>query len=52
MDAIGDYESAKRNLYFFKNNARPDVVVMLDKDVIDDKEQIMEMKKQWNTSYA
>jgi hypothetical protein len=51
MDALSDIEIAKRNLYFFKNNARPDVVVILNKDMINNPDEIKNLKEQWNNSY-
>ena len=54
-DALSDKEISKTNMYFFKNRARPDMIVMLDSDVIgnsSDKNVAQEIKRQRDDQYA
>jgi hypothetical protein len=51
MDALTDSESSKRQMYFFVNNANPDMIIMLDKDVISDPDQARLYREQFEREY-
>lgn len=52
VDALSDYETGKRQLYFFKNNARPDLIVMLDEGALQDEQTVEYLKNQRTKQYA
>lgn len=45
IDALTDYATSTRQLLFFKNNAMPNVVYMLDKSKIKNEEQAKEFER-------
>ncbi len=50
FDAMAEKEASRRNFYFFKNNAMPNVIFMLDPE-IKDKKEIKLAEEQINQKY-
>lgn len=46
MDALTDAEAIQSQFYFFRNNARPDIMVVLDDQMLSNPDAIKEFKKQ------
>lgn len=51
MDALTDWESAKKQLYFFANGAKPDIIIMLDRDVLNSQEKLETYMEMYNNKY-
>ena len=56
MEALSNFEANSRQMYFFKNNAMPNVVVMMDPDAMggkpdDVKKKINDFKDSWDVKY-
>lgn len=51
-DAMTEAEAGKTNFYFFKNRARPDMLVMLTDDLLRNKEELENFKIQFKDKYS
>lgn len=51
VDAITDLQTAQRQLMFFKNNAMPNMIVMLDPNIVQTTDQLREVQRQWDEQY-
>ena len=52
IEALTNQEANKRQLYFFKNNAVPNVMVALDQEKIQNPEDVKAFAEMWNNKFG